>query len=88
MMAAKQDPIDAALDAMRDKRDARQALVDNLTEVPDYVWCEQRGSIHDTIMSHQRQARHGSVTFYDLFEDGELCSDQDHKPVYTTGEID
>jgi hypothetical protein len=88
MPRPEQDPVDAVLDAMRDKRNAREALLDTLTEVPDYVWCEQRGSIHDTIMDQHTTMRHGSVVFYDLFQDGELCTAKDHKPVYTTGEID
>jgi hypothetical protein len=80
--------IDAALDKMRDRRDEHVALLDNLTEVPDYVWCEQRGCIHDTTIDQLTTVRHGSVVFYDLYEDGKLCTGTDHKPVYTTGEID
>lgn len=62
---------------------------DPLTEVEGYVWCEQRGAIHDTTVHYQGSVkRHGGVVFYDIFEDGELCNEADHKPLYTTGEID
>lgn len=67
----------------------RADYVERVTEVDGYVWCQQRGAVHDTTtLLHGSVKRYGGTQFYDLFEDGELCCDADHFPLYTTGEID
>lgn len=58
-----------------------------LVEVGDYqviegfVYCIQRGTVHDAL-SPRSTPRHGGTVFWDLYEDGELCNPaEDHFPV-------
>ena len=57
--------------------------VEAVSEVDGYVWCEARGMIHDTTISHVTTAQHNGTTFYDIYQDGQLCCDADHQTVYT-----
>ena len=45
-----------------------------------YVLCEARGMIHDTAIG-ARELNHGLNKFFDLYDDGTLCTGADHYPV-------
>lgn len=58
-----------------------------MTKLDGYVWCEVRGDVHSDIPPLVTP-RHNEITFWDLFQDGELCCpDTDHRPVFVEGEI-
>lgn len=56
---------------------------ENVATVDGYVWCDVRGSIHDAAYGALTLTfKHKRMDLYDIYQDGTLCSDQDHRSVY------
>ena len=50
-------------------------------EVEGHVWCIERGTVHDDSPPNHRP-NHKGVEYWDLYEDGTLCTKTDHFPLF------
>jgi hypothetical protein len=50
-------------------------------EVEGHVWCIERGMVHDD-SPPQSVAKRQGVEYWDLYEDGTLCTQADHFPLF------